>query len=210
MDCRRAEELLSDHLDGALHPLRARDLEAHLQGCDRCRALHAAVAEVMTTLRSFPVLEPAADLAERAASAALRAPRRPRVVGPVRAPAWLQVAAAAMAMAISGGVLYAIESPAPARTAARLLDRTANAGVYLLERKDRLVEDVRLLRVVISTAFEGRLDRMNDRVDDYRRLLEKRRANEESQKEGRQGAGAPRGPLVAARPGFRTTNEGRS
>jgi hypothetical protein len=31
---------------------------------------------------------------------------------------------------------------------------------------------------VIGTAFEGRLDRVNDRVDDYRRLLEKRRAAE--------------------------------
>ena len=43
-----------------------------------------------------------------------------------------------------------------------------NAGVYLLERKDRLVEDVRMLRVVIGAAFEGRVDRVNDRVDDYR------------------------------------------
>jgi hypothetical protein len=44
--------------------------------------------------------------------------------------------------------------------------------VYVAERKDRLVEDFRLLRWSCSTAFEGRLDRhlVNDRVDDYRRL----------------------------------------
>ena len=56
--------------------------------------------------------------------------------------------------------------------------RLSNATVYLVERKDRLVEDLRLLRVVVSTAFEGRLDRVNDRVDDYRRLLERRKKDE--------------------------------
>jgi hypothetical protein len=55
------------------------------------------------------------------------------------------------------------------------VNRTARAGAYLAERKDHLVEDFRLLRVVIATAFEGRLDRVNDRVEDYRRLIERRR-----------------------------------
>ena len=212
MDCRRAEELFSDHLDGTLDRLLAADLEAHLAGCEGCRALRATLAEVVTTLRSFPTLEPAADLAERAASSALRA-RRPRLVrrrSPVLLPVWLQVAAAALAIATSAGVLYAVQSPTPARAAARLVDRTMNAGAYILERKDRLVEDVRILRVVISTAFEGRLDRMNDRVDDYRRLLEKRRAIEESPKKTPGSAEVGRGALIAARPGFRTTNEADS
>ena len=44
-----------------------------------------------------------------------------------------------------------------------------------MERKDRLVEDVRILGVVLGTAFEGRLDRVNERVEDYRRLLDRRR-----------------------------------
>ena len=39
MDCLRAEELLSDHLEGALHPILAAELEQHLAGCERCRAL---------------------------------------------------------------------------------------------------------------------------------------------------------------------------
>jgi hypothetical protein len=84
--------------------------------------------------------------------------------------------AAALALAITGGVLLAQSAVGPSeRAASRVVERTVNAGAYLAERKDRLVEDFRLLRVVIGTAFEGRLDRVNDRVDDYRRLLERRR-----------------------------------
>jgi hypothetical protein len=84
--------------------------------------------------------------------------------------------AAALALAITGGVLLAQSFVGPpVRAANRVVERTVNAGAYLAERKDRLVEDFRLLRVVIGTAFEGRLDRVNDRVDDYRRLLERRR-----------------------------------
>jgi anti-sigma factor RsiW len=212
MVCARAEELLSDHLEGTLDPLLAADLEAHLAGCSACRGLRAALAEVLETLHAFPEAKPAQDLAERAATAALRARRAaPALVRlPGISPAWLQAAAAVLAVLMTGAVLYATQSKAPARVAARLVDRTATAGAYLLERKERLVEDVRLLRVVISTAFEGRLDRMNDRVDDYRRLLEKRRANEEQAK--RNGGRATFGPdpRTAMREPFRTASESRS
>jgi Putative zinc-finger len=212
MDCRRAEELLSDHLEGTLDLVLAADLEAHLAECHDCRALRTALAEVVSALQAFPSLEPAADLAERAALRALRAhrPRPSRFLVAVAVPAWLQAAAAALALATTGGVLYATHSKAPARVAARFVDRTVNAGAYILERKDRLVEDVRILRVVIGTAFEGRLDRMNDRVDDYRRLLEKRRVNEEQGKKSGGQAASGHDPVVAARQPFRTANEERS
>ncbi|HVR72037.1 MAG TPA: zf-HC2 domain-containing protein [Vicinamibacteria bacterium] len=196
LDCGRAEELFSDHLDGALaDPLRA-DLERHLASCGRCGELWGAVGEVVSALRSAPELEPARDLAQRAASAALRAAEpSPRLLASARlfhvpriaaatqelfassVPALVRGLAAALALAITGGVLLAQSYAAPpVRAANRVVERTVNAGAYLAERKDRLVEDFRLLRVVIGTAFEGRLDRVNDRVDDYRRLLERRRA----------------------------------
>jgi hypothetical protein len=38
------------------------------------------------------------------------------------------------------------------------------------------------MRVVVGTAFGSRVDRVNDRVDDYRRLLERKKANEPEQK----------------------------
>ncbi|HXB55756.1 MAG TPA: zf-HC2 domain-containing protein [Vicinamibacteria bacterium] len=207
MDCRRAEELLSDHYEGTLDPLRRADLDAHLSGCADCRALRAALGDVVEALRTFPVLEPPARLAERVAAAALA----PRVAAPspfaprgVRIPAWLPAAAAGLALVTTGAALLATGPEGPTRAATRLLDRTVNAGVYLIERKDRLVEDVRILRVLIGTAFEGRLDKMNDRVDDYRRLLERRRNAEEDQKKSRGSAATGSSILTARLRTFRT------
>jgi hypothetical protein len=208
MDCRRAEELLSDHYEGTLDTIRRADLDAHLSGCADCRALRATLGEVVEALRTFPVLEPPARLAERVGAAALARPlvAAPRVLAPrpLRIPAWLPAAAAGLALITTGAALLAAGPEGPTRAATRLMDRTVNAGVYLIERKDRLVEDVRILRVLIGTAFEGRLDKMNDRVDDYRRLLERRRNAEEDRKKSRGSAGAGSSVLTARLPGFRT------
>lgn len=192
MDCRRAEELLSDHYEGSLDAVLEADLTAHLGSCPDCRALREALAQVIEALQS-PVPEPPAALAERAATAALRRPR-PATGGTW--PAWVTPErflplAAGLALAIGGGVFLARSAGFdPGRSGRRLVERSANAAAYLVERKDRLVEDVRLLRVVISTAFEGRLDRVNDRVDDYRKLLEKRRNAGQEQPKKKNGAGA--------------------
>jgi hypothetical protein len=110
-------------------------------------------------------------------------------------------------VAIAGtSALYATRGPA-LRQGARVLERASNAGVYVMERKDRLVEDVRILRVVVGAAFEGRLDRVNDRVEDYRRLLEKRKSAEQKKSEApakgaEPQAAGPRGALSANRRQF--------
>jgi hypothetical protein len=151
MDCNRAQELFSDHLDGTLDLLLRSDLEAHLAACLDCRALREKFAQVVSGLRGAPEIEPPVGLARRAALAALAA-----------------------------------------------VERSINMGAYLLERKDRLVEDVRLLRVVIGTAFEGRVERVNDRVDDYKKLLEKRREAERDQQQRKGGAAAIESPIRSA------------
>jgi hypothetical protein len=205
LDCARCQDLLSDHLEHSLEPGVSAAMDGHLARCPECGPLLEAMGEVMSALRAYPVLEAPRGLAERAAAAALRAGRAARkplratlaAVRPAAPPAWLQIAAAGLCALMTAGVLYATRSETPARAATRLFDRTQNAGTYLMERKDRLVEDVRLLRVVITTAFEGRLDRMNDRVDDYKRLLEKRRLHEEQQKKNRGSAAVGRGALRA-------------
>jgi hypothetical protein len=208
MACARAEELLSDHLEDTLgEPLRS-ELEAHFAGCAACRALREELAFVTKALGEYPELLPSSTLAARAAEAALGAknvlafarpasgssPLRPLVAGTprtgvVRLPAWAQSLAAGLALVTVGLFLLTTRSEAPARAAANIVGATVNTGAYLAERKDRLLEDVRVLRVVIETAFEGRVEKVGERVEDYRKLLERRRGDEPASDES-SGAGA--------------------
>jgi len=177
-DCARTEELLSDHLDGLLDPLLARELDDHLRSCAACRGLRDALAEVVEALRSYPTVEPAAGLAARVARAAiLHAQQRRTAALAPRMPAWLQAVAAGLSILTTAGILVA--QGGTARAAGRLVERTTSAGTYVLEKKDRLLEDFRILRVVVGAAIEGRIDRVSDRVEDYRRLLERRRETEQ-------------------------------
>jgi hypothetical protein len=200
MDCQRAEELLSDHLEGTLHPILRAELDSHLARCTECGPLRAAVAEVVEALQAFPDLDAPAGLAGRAAAAALSAPRpvvRPAIV----LPSWVQAAAAGLALIALGTILMVVGPERPTRAAQRLVSQTVTAGSSLLEQKDRLVEDVRILGVVLGTAFEGRLERVNDRVEDYRRLLERRRPAPEG--DPKRGSGA-RDAFPGLAGGFRT------
>lgn len=184
-DCARAEELLSDHVDGTLDPLLARELEEHLRSCAACGVLRDALAEVVDALRSSPAVEPSADLAARVARAAILRAEQQRVARLTpRMPAWLQAVAAGLSIVTTAGVL--VLHGGTARAAGRLVERTTSAGTYVLEKKDRLLEDFRILRVVVGAAIEGRIDRVSDRMEDYRRLLERRREAEQ-----------PRGPSPA-------------
>lgn len=192
IDCARAEELLSDHCEGTLDALLRADLEAHLAGCAACRALRSALGDVVEALKHPPELAPPTGLAERVAAAVARDRAAPAARVPRRR--FLRIQAVAATVAIAGSTaLFASRGPV-LRQGARLAKSASNAGVYLLERKDRLMEDVRILRVVVSAAFEGRVDRVNDRVEDYRRLLERRRsgsAPEQKKSEGRRRAPSP-------------------
>jgi hypothetical protein len=205
MDCPRAEELFSDHLEGVLHPILRAELDAHLAECARCGPLRQALAEVVDALHAFPDVDAPVGLAERAAAASLAAPRVVVVRPAIVLPSWVQAAAAGLALIVLGTILMIVGPERPTRAAQRLVSQTVTAGSSLLERKDRLVEDVRILGVVLGTAFEGRLERVNDRVEDYRRLLDRRRpAPESDSKRGSQ----PRAfPGLAS--GFRT-GPGRS
>jgi hypothetical protein len=178
MTCGRAEELLSDQLEGVLpDPLRG-ELESHLAACSECTALRAALAEVVEALRAYPAFEPPSDLAHRVAAASLarRREARPRLAWRFDlVPPAFQAAAAVLALVVTGAVVLSTAHGGANRLATRFRQRTHNAGVYLVERKDRLVEDVRLLRVFVGTAFGSRVESVGERVEDYRRLLEQRR-----------------------------------
>jgi Putative zinc-finger len=197
MTCARAEELLSDQIDATLaEPLRT-ELQDHLASCAACRSLHEELRFVVDALQAYPEVAPSATLAARVAEAALRKERvaafspRPK---PVRAaprvailPAWAQSLAAGLALVTVGALLMTTRSEGPKRAASQIVGATVSTGAYLAERKDRLVEDVRVLRVVLETAFEGRVERVNERVEDYRKLLERRKPAETEGERGRDG-----------------------
>jgi anti-sigma factor RsiW len=196
LDCARAEELFSDYREGQLPaPLRG-DLERHLESCPRCPPLLAAITDVLDVLRAPLDLDPSASLAERVAQASWKAARTATVVPfrtALRLPAPVQTLAAGLAMFTTAAFLLVRSAPPePGRVAGRVKDQTVSAAVYVQERTVRLVEDLRMLRVVIATAFEGRVERVNDRVDDYKRLLEKRRQLAPESRESQSGARAPR------------------
>jgi hypothetical protein len=192
--CRRAEELLSDHLDGTLDGILDAELRAHVETCDRCRELRDAMVEVLEVLRTANDVEPSAGLAERAALAAIRAgrprstPRLPAIAG---LPPWVLATAAVLALALSTGLVTASGGKGPLGSTGQIARRVSSFGVYVAEKKDRLTEDFRMLRVVVGTAFEGRLDRVNDRVEDYRRLLERRQRDAQMERSQQPLSGSP-------------------
>lgn len=203
MECRRAEELFSDDLEGNLHEILAAELRAHVDACPGCRELREAFTEVVSALREQPEVQAPPGLSSRVARAAWVWPRRPLEVRPALVvPSWVQAAAAGFALIALGAMLMVVGPEKPTRAAQRLVGETVHAGSNLLERKDRLFEDVRILTVVLSTALEGRLDQVNERVEDYRRLLEKRRAAPGSN-DSKRGSGTLALPVGVAS-GFRT------
>jgi hypothetical protein len=191
LDCARAEELFSDYREEALPgPLRA-DLENHLSTCASCPDLLRALEDVLGVLRAPLDLEPSASLAARVAEGSWRRARatvvamRPRV----RVPLQVHALAAGLAALATAAFLFVQQAPArPAAVAGKVRERTVNVAASAQERAERIVEDLRMLRVMIATAFEGRVDRVNDRVDDYRRLLEKRRQHAPESRQSRTGA----------------------
>jgi hypothetical protein len=202
MDCPRVEELLSDHLEGSLHQILNAELEAHLASCAACRELREALGEVVLALRAYPELEAPAGLVERVTRAVLAQPRGVVVRPAFVVPSWVQAAAAGFALIALGAMLMVIGPERPTRAAQRLVGQTVHAGSSLVEKKDRLVEDVRLLGVVLGAAFEGRLDRVNERVEDYRRYLEKHRSTP-ADGTPKSGSDCPALPAALAA-GFRT------
>ena len=194
LHCRRAEELLSDHLDATLDDVLDNELRAHVAACERCRELRDALLEVLDVLRTSTEMEPSAGLAERAAAAALRAgrPRAAfRIPGIAGLPPWVLATAAVLALALSTGLVTASGGKGPLGSTGHLARRVSSVGMYVAEKKDRLFEDFRMLRVLVGTAFEGRVDRVNDRVEDYRRLLERRQRDAQLERSRQAPGGNP-------------------
>ncbi|MCU0241479.1 MAG: hypothetical protein MUF51_03545 [Vicinamibacteria bacterium] len=159
MDCRRAEQLFSDHCEQTLpEPLRL-DLVAHLAVCEECRALHTAFFEVVRDLQALPAPSLPGTLIERVHALRTQPPRRRRAASQARL---LLLTAAIVAFAVGIWTIRDVFTP---RGFTRAWNRAASASANLAEKKDRFVENLRLLKVVVWAAFEGRVERMNEELN---------------------------------------------
>src|SRR4051794_24098786 len=66
MNCRRVEQLLSDHLEGQLPEREADAVARHLGDCPACRQRQETFAALGTDLRGLADLLPPPDMARRA------------------------------------------------------------------------------------------------------------------------------------------------
>jgi predicted anti-sigma-YlaC factor YlaD len=99
ISCDRTRALVSCGLDGRLHDLERRFLEAHLQKCAECRAFADEAAWFTIVMRTAPPLEPAFPVA--------LPQRRKRL----QARSVASAAAAAFVLIVSGNVALSVHEP---------------------------------------------------------------------------------------------------
>jgi len=192
----RTLELLSEYREGSLEPALRDAVAERLAADAECRETLRALdelEELLGLLAAAP--EPRAGLAARAARAALAAGRprpatvvafRPRVRHQPAVPAQLQAAAAVAMLVVGLAALVTGPEAAPQQAATRFVERTR---LELRQQGGRFVENLRELREIVGAAVETRLDRVEDRVDDYRRLLLEESAPAPSEGRGASPAG---------------------
>jgi anti-sigma factor RsiW len=182
-ECEACEERLPDLVDGTLGAVIAGEIRRHLDTCAACLALHDALVLVSAELRrGRPVPSVDGELAARVAARSFHRRRRAADLWPLSpergGPPWrIQVASGVLSLAVTGAVFLfsSVAHGAAGSVPLRALRSVNESATDFRSRTDSWMEDVRLVRVLVATAFEGRLDRVQEQVEDYRRLLERRR-----------------------------------
>jgi hypothetical protein len=114
------DDLLADYVDGTLDPRARAEVDAHLAGCERCRADLRWATRARSELRGAPEAETPPDLRERilarTASESIPAPTPLGQAHAGRRPApaaWLAGIAAAAALLIGFFVFSGLQTPSP-------------------------------------------------------------------------------------------------
>ena len=177
MNCRRAEELFSDHLEGSLAPPLEGELVAHLDTCSECASLYVAFQEIITALEASKVPAPPESLVSRITAAAptrrispsspsRQHGERPQLVASPRALAsssWLAVAAVIALLLLWRPPELASELW---RKTSRTAHQTYSFGVRSYHQTERWIEDLNVLRITVGVAFEDSLERINEQLRD--------------------------------------------
>lgn len=119
MRCDKAERLLSDDLDGALHGARRARLDAHLAGCRACRGRLEGLLRLQAAVRASASTRPDPERMARSLSLIKAAIRRESPTASVRGrlwagARWLPAGAAATLLAAVAGLYLIFLQPDPA------------------------------------------------------------------------------------------------
>src|SRR4051812_38696200 len=102
-DSGHPDDLLAGHVDGTLTATERADLQAHLDGCERCRAELALAGQAADALRGLPEIEPPWGLGREAIEESRKVPRHTN-----RARRWTAVAGVAAAAVLLVGLAVAV------------------------------------------------------------------------------------------------------
>lgn len=146
MNCEDLTAAVDDYLDGGCLPEQRERFEAHLDECADCAQRIARERVIRSALRALPVEGPSPGFADRAIAAAharkrSRAARNGRIVAGT---------AALVLIALSAGIMFRIQSPAPTGdvvTLARAIEVTPAQPrtVNLVFASERALDGVSLI-----------------------------------------------------------------
>jgi hypothetical protein len=138
MTCETFIDTASEYIDGTLDEATRAETEAHLDGCEDCRALLADLRKVQRAAASLEQMVPPANAWSRVlerlqadpafamTSAASQRTPRPVAVG-YRSMAWLAMAAM-LVLAVGGALVYMVRQPAAPATGVQGQVSPAGAG----------------------------------------------------------------------------------
>jgi predicted anti-sigma-YlaC factor YlaD len=161
MTCELAADLVEPYVDGDLEPAEAARLRAHLQSCRACAAELALAERIQAELRALPQLDCPPEIVERVRREGAQVlPFRSSVRGWTALPFRLVAAAALIAVALGGGVLFLRSQQQPRQPSAAEVARATQQARYALAYLGRVSrqasldvrDDVLARRVVLPAA----------------------------------------------------------
>jgi anti-sigma factor RsiW len=159
--CEQTEARLSDYLDGLLQPVEQSAFNVHVNTCEKCAPLVAAVAHTLGGLYALEAVEPPAELENAILTATLGAPswrNLRRWLKSLRSPRFVysMVSVAATMVIILAASGFSFSKPKLADLRPATLYRNVNRQAHLFyARSTKVVSDLRVVYEIQSLKNES-------------------------------------------------------
>jgi len=188
MKCAAAQELISEHIDGALGPGREAELKAHLESCRDCRELAGDFAAIVRGAKGLVSLEPspavwprvAAGVREALQEAPAAAQEKKSWLGAFWSPAGFRYAAAALILVVVGGLViwqkpWSTAGPSKASSIEFTLAKLQEAQSYYEKAIQSLREAVQSqeggMDPRLAEVFNRNLTAMDETIQSCRQII---------------------------------------